>query len=132
MASFSVAKGLAHRFVPGHPMAGTEGSGLTAADPGLFRGAAWVLCPLPEGEISRFRWLARLIIEVFGARLVPVRERREMVGTIDDRQFVARQAAEERFGARAERISAADDAADRERDAPEFVLVDRDLGQSPD
>lgn len=72
MASFSVAKGLAHRFVPGHPMAGTEGSGLTAADPGLFRGAAWVLCPLPEGEISRFRWLARLIIEVFGARLVPM------------------------------------------------------------
>lgn len=32
-------------FVPGHPMAGTESSGYSAATANLFAGATWVLCP---------------------------------------------------------------------------------------
>jgi prephenate dehydrogenase len=32
------------RFVGGHPMAGREHAGPTAASPGLFRGAPWILC----------------------------------------------------------------------------------------
>ena len=33
------------RFVAGHPMAGREQAGPSAATPALFRGAAWILCP---------------------------------------------------------------------------------------
>jgi prephenate dehydrogenase len=72
VASFALESGLAHRFVPGHPMAGSERAGLAAASAGLFRDAAWVLCPSPEGLISQFRALAGLIIEVFDARIVPM------------------------------------------------------------
>jgi prephenate dehydrogenase len=72
VAAAAVQRGLAHRFVPGHPMAGTERAGLTSAVPDLFRRAAWVLCPAPDGEIARFRALAQLIIDVFEARVVPL------------------------------------------------------------
>lgn len=72
VASFASENGLAYRFVPGHPMAGTERAGLTAAMPAMFDGAAWVLCPSPHGLISQFRALSHLIIEVFEARIVPM------------------------------------------------------------
>lgn len=36
------------RFVPGHPIAGTEKSGVTAAHAGLFQGCNTILTPLPE------------------------------------------------------------------------------------
>jgi prephenate dehydrogenase len=36
------------RFVPGHPMAGRENSGPTAARAELFRGRPWLLCPTPD------------------------------------------------------------------------------------
>jgi len=32
-------------FLPGHPMAGRERGGLQSADPGLFRGRRWIVCP---------------------------------------------------------------------------------------
>jgi len=56
------------RFVGGHPMAGSEKSGIDAADPLLFQSALWVLCPptdLPEGHDAGLRAL----IQVLGARL---------------------------------------------------------------
>lgn len=37
--------GLGERFVGGHPMAGSERSGIDHADAGLFKGAPWILCP---------------------------------------------------------------------------------------
>lgn len=42
----------AHRFLPGHPMAGKEHGGIEHADAGLFQGAAWLFTP-PSGDISR-------------------------------------------------------------------------------
>jgi prephenate dehydrogenase len=36
------------RFVPGHPIAGTEKSGVSAAHAGLFQGCNTILAPLPE------------------------------------------------------------------------------------
>ncbi|MFF3864787.1 prephenate dehydrogenase [Micromonospora sp. NPDC001898] len=71
IAGFAAAHDLSDRFVPGHPMAGAERAGLTAAVPELFDGAAWVLCPAATG-IERFRTLAALVIDVFGARVVPM------------------------------------------------------------
>ncbi|MFI6782684.1 prephenate dehydrogenase [Micromonospora sp. NPDC050276] len=64
--------GLAQRFVPGHPMAGAESAGLTAASPTLLAGAAWVLCPAPGAAMGAFRWLTGLLVDVFDARVVPM------------------------------------------------------------
>ncbi|AEB47139.1 MULTISPECIES: prephenate dehydrogenase [Micromonospora] len=71
LAAFAAAQGLTHRFVPGHPMAGTDRAGLSAAVPDLFAGAAWVLCPAWDG-LAAFRRLTALITEVFAARVVPM------------------------------------------------------------
>ncbi|MEU4529371.1 prephenate dehydrogenase/arogenate dehydrogenase family protein [Micromonospora ureilytica] len=72
VTAFAAEQGLTHRFVPGHPMAGTDRSGLTAARPDLLTGAAWVLCPAPGPSTTSFRWLAELLVEVFEARVVPM------------------------------------------------------------
>ncbi|MFG3557640.1 prephenate dehydrogenase [Micromonospora sp. NPDC047557] len=64
--------GLTDRFVPGHPMAGAESAGLTAASPTLLTGAAWVLCPATGAATVAFRWLTGLLVELFGARVVPM------------------------------------------------------------
>ncbi|MFB9235270.1 prephenate dehydrogenase [Plantactinospora siamensis] len=64
--------GLTGRFVPGHPMAGTERAGLAAARPELLRGATWVLCPDQPADLGPFRRLARLLMDVFAARVTPM------------------------------------------------------------
>ncbi|PYS96252.1 MAG: prephenate dehydrogenase/arogenate dehydrogenase family protein [Acidobacteria bacterium] len=53
--------GLGQRFVGGHPMAGSERSGVGHADGGLFVGAPWILCPGVAGPpaIERVRRLVR-------------------------------------------------------------------------
>ncbi|WDZ85175.1 prephenate dehydrogenase [Micromonospora cathayae] len=72
LAAFAAAHGLTHRFVPGHPMAGTDRAGLGAAEPDLLTGAAWVLCPSAGPGLPAFRWLTGLLGEVFQARVVPM------------------------------------------------------------
>jgi len=57
------------RFVPGHPIAGTEKSGAEAALAGLYRGRKVVLTPLPENEPSAIA-LVRAAWERCGARVV--------------------------------------------------------------
>ncbi len=58
-AVMAAARGLGN-FVGGHPMAGTEGVGFAAADPGLFRGAAFVYC-VPEDYAAGADRLAALL-----------------------------------------------------------------------
>jgi prephenate dehydrogenase len=55
------------RFVGGHPMAGSEASGIDAARADLFEGAAWALTPLqaPEAGGATAR-VARLVEELGG------------------------------------------------------------------
>ncbi|MEU7756786.1 prephenate dehydrogenase/arogenate dehydrogenase family protein [Micromonospora sp. NPDC049101] len=72
VAAFATAQGLTHRFVPGHPMAGTDRAGLTAAGPDLLTGAAWVLCPTAGAATAAFRRLAELLVDLFEARVVPM------------------------------------------------------------
>ena len=48
------------RFVGGHPMAGREHAGPSAASPALFRGATWVLCP-NGADRSDVDYLAELV-----------------------------------------------------------------------
>ncbi|UWP82315.1 prephenate dehydrogenase/arogenate dehydrogenase family protein [Dactylosporangium fulvum] len=58
-------------FIGGHPMAGRETSGFTAADPRLFEGCAWVLCLTEDGAgIHDWLELAALVTGL-GARVVP-------------------------------------------------------------
>lgn len=64
--------GLAGRFVGGHPMAGSERSGIRGADASLLRGAPWILCPATAsgrsgGEARAIGRLAALV-ERLGAR----------------------------------------------------------------
>jgi prephenate dehydrogenase len=59
------------RFVGGHPMCGTERSGYTATDPGLFTGARWALCLEWGTELPRWLRVAEMALAV-GAEVVPV------------------------------------------------------------
>ena len=56
------------RFVGGHPMAGSEKSGLAAADPLLYQSALWVLCPPQDMDKSRLDPVKALVHAV-GARV---------------------------------------------------------------
>ncbi|MEH1102544.1 prephenate dehydrogenase [Micromonospora sp. CPCC 205561] len=75
LAAVAARHGLTDRFVPGHPMAGADSAGLAAAAATLLDSAAWVLCPEPGPATTAFRWLAGLVVDVFGARVVPMSPR---------------------------------------------------------
>jgi len=49
------------RFVPGHPIAGSEHSGAQAADPDLFRGRRWLLCPVDATPAQHCAAVTRLL-----------------------------------------------------------------------
>ena len=57
------------RFVPGHPMAGSELDGLDGADASMFAGAVWVLTPAAHSSDAAFAVVAGLVAK-FGAEIV--------------------------------------------------------------
>ena len=57
------------RFVPGHPMAGSELDGLDGADGDLFEGAVWVLTPTPSTTDVAFAATAA-VVSSLGAEVV--------------------------------------------------------------
>jgi prephenate dehydrogenase len=59
------------RFVGGHPVAGSEASGVQHARADLFQGAAWYLTPSERSSGLLFERLHRLVI-AFGARPVAI------------------------------------------------------------
>ncbi len=56
-------------FIGGHPMAGSERSGVAAADPELFRGAYYVLTPAGDTDADVYGRLHRLVTSI-GARVI--------------------------------------------------------------
>ncbi len=56
-------------FIGGHPMAGSEQSGVEAARADLFEGARWILTPTPQTDIEAMRKLGA-IIERMGAQVI--------------------------------------------------------------
>jgi prephenate dehydrogenase len=67
----TVGRAYGGRFVGGHPMCGSERSGHTAVDPGLFAGARWALCLEPATDLPRWLRVAEVAIAA-GAEVVPV------------------------------------------------------------
>lgn len=59
------------RFIGGHPMAGSERSGVDAADGTLFQGATWVLTPTPRSDPAAFEALSAFL-RALGARVLAV------------------------------------------------------------
>jgi prephenate dehydrogenase len=60
-----------HRFVSGHPMAGTEHSGWAASTPDLFAGAPWIVLVGDGADVGRVSQVCRLALDL-GARPVPL------------------------------------------------------------
>ncbi len=65
----------AARFVGGHPMAGSERSGIEASRPDLFDGAYWLLTPAPDTDPDAYRRVHALV-SALGARVVSVDAKR--------------------------------------------------------
>ncbi|MDR0817430.1 MAG: prephenate dehydrogenase/arogenate dehydrogenase family protein, partial [Clostridiales Family XIII bacterium] len=59
------------RFVPGHPMAGSEQEGIDGARPDLFKNAYWILTPGERTDIYAFRRLHELLTQI-GARVLSI------------------------------------------------------------
>lgn len=57
------------RYVPGHPMAGSELDGLDGADATMFQGAVWVLTPTSGSSDDAFSVVAE-VVSRFGAEIV--------------------------------------------------------------
>lgn len=60
-----------HRFVGGHPMAGTEGEGIRAAEPTLLQGAVHVLTPTARTDGDALRRLSAFL-RLLGCRVLAV------------------------------------------------------------
>ena len=62
-------RGLATRFVGGHPMAGTANSGWDAGDPDLFRDATWLVTADDDADPHVWRRVAAMATEC-GSRII--------------------------------------------------------------
>lgn len=92
----------ATRFVGGHPMAGSERSGVSAARVGLFDGAYWLLTPAADTDPEAYRGVHALV-SALGARVVSVDPKRhdEAVAVVSHVPHVAAAALCEVAGAHA-------------------------------
>jgi prephenate dehydrogenase len=62
---------VASRFLPGHPMAGKEHSGIEHADANLFEGTAWLLTPISPPKTGQYRQFEQFIRRL-GAKAIPM------------------------------------------------------------
>ncbi|MEY3588852.1 MAG: putative prephenate dehydrogenase [Actinomycetota bacterium] len=60
------------RYIPGHPMAGSELHGLDGADASMFEAAVWVLTPTDATSDATFNLVAETVTR-FGAEVVALR-----------------------------------------------------------
>ena len=58
-----------YKFIPSHPMAGTENSGWESSFPELFKGAKWVITPI-DGIIETSQEILEDVIKSLGAEVI--------------------------------------------------------------
>ena len=69
LKGFVSKKTYSYKFIPSHPMAGTENSGWDSSFPELFEGAKWVITPF-EGKIIEEQETLVKVIESMGAKVI--------------------------------------------------------------
>lgn len=69
LKSFVSKKKYTYKFIPSHPMAGTEHSGWENSFAGMFKGAKWVITPI-DGKILDEQEILESVIESMGAKIV--------------------------------------------------------------
>ena len=69
LKEFVSKKSYKYRFIPSHPMAGTEHQGWDYAFPDLFEGAVWAVTPKKDTDMKDFE-LLKSVIEELGANTV--------------------------------------------------------------
>ncbi|HEY81161.1 MAG TPA: prephenate dehydrogenase [Anaerolineae bacterium] len=65
--------------VGGHPMCGKEVAGLEAAEPGLYRGCTFVLCPLPRTASQALELAQALVAHIHARPLILDPERHDQL-----------------------------------------------------
>ena len=90
---FVSKKKYSYKFIPSHPMAGTENSGWESSFAELFNGAKWVITPI-EGSIDESQELLEKVIEDLGAKVVITtpQEHDEAVALISHMPMIVAQA----------------------------------------
>lgn len=69
LKEFVSKKSYNYKFIPSHPMAGTEHQGWEYAFPDLFEGATWAVTPKNDTDMKDFE-LLKAVIEELGANTV--------------------------------------------------------------
>lgn len=69
LKGFVSKKKYSYKFIPSHPMAGTENSGWGSSFPELFKGAKWVITPI-DGIIETSQEILESIIKSLGAEVI--------------------------------------------------------------
>ena len=69
LKGFLTHKKYKFKFIPSHPMAGTEHSGWENSFPELFKGAKWVITPI-DGKVLNEQEVLEGVIESTGAQVV--------------------------------------------------------------
>ena len=91
--SFLTKKTYSFKFIPSHPMAGTEHSGWDNSDANLFNGAKWAITPLNEEVLPEQDILESLIKEMGAdAIITSVEEHDKAVALISHMPMVVAQA----------------------------------------
>ena len=67
------------RFVPGHPMAGSEQDGLDGASADMFSGATWVLCPTAATDDAAFARVREMAVALGAHAIAIPAERHDML-----------------------------------------------------
>ncbi len=69
LKEFVSKKSYNYKFIPSHPMAGTEHQGWEYAFPDLFEGATWAVTPKDDTNMNDFE-LLKSVIEELGAKTI--------------------------------------------------------------
>ncbi len=82
-----------YKFIPSHPMAGTENSGWESSFAGLFEGAKWVITPIDNNIHSEQAVLEEIIKELGATSIIATAEEHDMaVALISHMPMVVAQA----------------------------------------